>query len=145
VDDAATCLLMQEFYVNLWQKKLPKGEALRQAQLTVLRHSERVRAEAARLKLPLTRDLDPTEAAVPAADKAPAPVRRQSSPGVVGRVHPQRRRPLTGRLNIDHPGHGPRHHEQEATEGTAHTVATAHRAAQWAIPSEMTSGSSSRG
>src|SRR5262249_21921837 len=31
VDDAATALLMEELYVNLWQKKLPKLEALRQA------------------------------------------------------------------------------------------------------------------
>jgi hypothetical protein len=33
---------MEEFYTNLWQKKLPKLEALRQAQLTVLWHRERV-------------------------------------------------------------------------------------------------------
>ena len=36
VDDAATTVLMQEFYTNLWTKKMPKLEALRQAQLTVL-------------------------------------------------------------------------------------------------------------
>jgi CHAT domain-containing protein len=33
---------MEEFYQNLWQKKLPKLEVLRQAQLTVLHHPERV-------------------------------------------------------------------------------------------------------
>lgn len=33
VDDDATRFLMTEFYTNLWQKKLPKLEALRQAQL----------------------------------------------------------------------------------------------------------------
>ena len=33
---------MEEFYSNLWQKKLPRLEALRQAQLTVLNHPERV-------------------------------------------------------------------------------------------------------
>jgi CHAT domain-containing protein len=42
VDDAATLLLMEEFYANLWQKKLPKLEALRQAQLTVLRNPDQI-------------------------------------------------------------------------------------------------------
>jgi CHAT domain-containing protein len=42
VDDAATAVLMEEFYTNLWKKKLPRLEALRQAQLTVLREPERV-------------------------------------------------------------------------------------------------------
>jgi CHAT domain-containing protein len=37
VDDQATKALMVEFYTNLWQKKLGKLEALRQAQLTMLR------------------------------------------------------------------------------------------------------------
>jgi CHAT domain-containing protein len=37
VDDAATRALMDEFYRNLWEKKLPKIEALRQAQLKMLR------------------------------------------------------------------------------------------------------------
>jgi CHAT domain-containing protein len=37
VDDAATSLLMQAFYDNLWNKKLPKLEALRQAQLGLLK------------------------------------------------------------------------------------------------------------
>jgi CHAT domain-containing protein len=38
VDDRATQALMAEFYRNLWGKKLGKLEALRQAQLTVMRH-----------------------------------------------------------------------------------------------------------
>jgi CHAT domain-containing protein len=42
VNDAATSVLMEEFYNNLWRKKLPKLESLRQAQLTVLRHPELV-------------------------------------------------------------------------------------------------------
>ena len=42
VDDAATSVLMEEFYTNLWQKKLSRLEALRQAQLTLLNHPERV-------------------------------------------------------------------------------------------------------
>jgi CHAT domain-containing protein len=36
VDDQATRALMVEFYRNLWERKLPKVEALRQAQLTML-------------------------------------------------------------------------------------------------------------
>jgi CHAT domain-containing protein len=38
VHDAATSVLMEEFYTNLWHKKLSRLEALRQAQLTVLRN-----------------------------------------------------------------------------------------------------------
>lgn len=37
VPDAASRALMVEFYDNLWRKKLPRGEALRQAQLSMLR------------------------------------------------------------------------------------------------------------
>jgi CHAT domain-containing protein len=42
LEDAATSVLIEEFYTNLWQKKMPKLEALRQAQLTVLRNLDRV-------------------------------------------------------------------------------------------------------
>src|SRR5262249_6227819 len=42
VHDAATSVLMEEFYTNLWHKKLSRLEALRQAQLTVLRDPARV-------------------------------------------------------------------------------------------------------
>jgi CHAT domain-containing protein/tetratricopeptide (TPR) repeat protein len=42
VHDAATSVLMEEFYSNLWHKKLSRLEALRQAQLTVLRNPGRV-------------------------------------------------------------------------------------------------------
>jgi CHAT domain-containing protein len=38
VDDAATTHLMTEFYRNLWERGLPKSEALRQAQLAVMRN-----------------------------------------------------------------------------------------------------------
>jgi CHAT domain-containing protein len=73
VDDAATSLLMEDFYVNLWQKKLPKLEALRQAQLTVLKQPERVHQRrkelhAALVKLGLKRDIDVGE--VKRVDKA---------------------------------------------------------------------------
>jgi CHAT domain-containing protein len=37
VNDESTALLMAEFYRNLWERNLPKGEALRQAQLKMLR------------------------------------------------------------------------------------------------------------
>jgi len=37
VDDDATRVLMEQFYRNLWEKKMAKLEALRQAQLTVMR------------------------------------------------------------------------------------------------------------
>jgi tetratricopeptide (TPR) repeat protein len=42
VDDAATTVLMEEFYTNLWIKKMSKHEALRQAQITILNHPERI-------------------------------------------------------------------------------------------------------
>jgi tetratricopeptide (TPR) repeat protein/CHAT domain-containing protein len=38
VNDAATAVLMDEFYANLWQKKKSKLQALHEAQLTVLRN-----------------------------------------------------------------------------------------------------------
>jgi CHAT domain-containing protein len=40
VDDAATKSLMAAFYENLWEKKMPTLEALRQAQLTMLKEYE---------------------------------------------------------------------------------------------------------
>jgi CHAT domain-containing protein/Tfp pilus assembly protein PilF len=55
VSDAATSVLMEEFYANLWQKKLPRLEALRQAQLAVLRDPDRVRRRQNELRAELTR------------------------------------------------------------------------------------------
>jgi len=49
VDDTATTVLMEQFYINLWTKKMPKLEALRQAQLTVLNDPGLVRARRAEL------------------------------------------------------------------------------------------------
>jgi len=43
VDDVATALLMEEFYGNLWEKNLAPLQALRQAQLTLLNHPERIK------------------------------------------------------------------------------------------------------
>jgi CHAT domain-containing protein len=42
VDDEATAALMGLFYHNLWRKKMALPEALRQAQLTLYHHPERV-------------------------------------------------------------------------------------------------------
>jgi CHAT domain-containing protein/Tfp pilus assembly protein PilF len=43
VSDPATSLLMERFYANLWQKDLPPAQALRQAQLFVLKNPDSVR------------------------------------------------------------------------------------------------------
>jgi pyrroline-5-carboxylate reductase len=43
VEDSATSLLMEDFYKNLWERRLPKAEALRQAQLAVLNAPGRIR------------------------------------------------------------------------------------------------------
>jgi CHAT domain-containing protein len=50
VHDAATSVLMERFYHHLWQKKLPKAEALRQAQLEVMRHPEWVEQRAKEMR-----------------------------------------------------------------------------------------------
>jgi CHAT domain-containing protein len=57
VDDVATKTLMVAFYTNLWKKKLSKLDALRQAQLTMLREYD---PKAGRLRGPGTeRPVDP--------------------------------------------------------------------------------------
>ena len=50
LDDAATSILVEEFYTNLWKKKMSKLEALRQAQLTVLANPDRVQQRREELK-----------------------------------------------------------------------------------------------
>jgi CHAT domain-containing protein/tetratricopeptide (TPR) repeat protein len=50
VSDPATSVLMEEFYGNLLEKKLPKLEALRQAQISVLHNPQRVRDRERELK-----------------------------------------------------------------------------------------------
>jgi CHAT domain-containing protein len=50
VDDAATSVLMERFYFHLWQKKLSKLEALRQAQFDVLHHPEWVEEKAKKMR-----------------------------------------------------------------------------------------------
>jgi CHAT domain-containing protein len=68
VDDAATSVLMEEFYANLWQRKLSKLEALCQAQLTVLGHPERVEARRKQLGDELAKRGLKTEASRPLPD-----------------------------------------------------------------------------
>jgi CHAT domain-containing protein len=51
ISDPATSVLMEEFYANLWGKeRLAPLEALRRAQLAVLRHPERVERRARELR-----------------------------------------------------------------------------------------------
>jgi CHAT domain-containing protein len=50
VNDAATSVLMEEFYRNLWIKGMRKLEALQRAQLTVLRHPDLVAKRARELR-----------------------------------------------------------------------------------------------
>jgi CHAT domain-containing protein len=44
VSDAATSVLMEQMYANLWSRKMSRLEALRQAQITVLRNPALVEA-----------------------------------------------------------------------------------------------------
>jgi CHAT domain-containing protein len=55
VSDPATSVLMEEFYTNLWQKRMTRLEALRQAQLTVLRDPGRVEARDKELRQELAK------------------------------------------------------------------------------------------
>jgi CHAT domain-containing protein len=71
VEDAAASLLMSEFYSNLWVKKLPKLEALRQAQVAVLRSPDRVASQEKRLCGELaSRGLGATSEPLPAGGKS---------------------------------------------------------------------------
>src|SRR5262249_40088888 len=55
VSDAATSVLMEEFYANLWTRKMSRLEALRQAQLTLLRNPHLVAKRRAELRVELVR------------------------------------------------------------------------------------------
>jgi CHAT domain-containing protein len=50
VSDSATSVLMEQFYQQLWDKKQSPLQALRQAQLFVLKHPQSVRQRAAELR-----------------------------------------------------------------------------------------------
>jgi CHAT domain-containing protein len=51
VDDRATCMLMERFYQNLWERRLTKLQALREAQLWMLNEGANSNAGARGLKL----------------------------------------------------------------------------------------------
>jgi CHAT domain-containing protein len=56
VSDPATSVLMEQFYKNLWSEKpLSRLEALRRAQLFVLKHPEAVKERARELRTLITR------------------------------------------------------------------------------------------
>ena len=55
VEDASTSLLMETFYANLWQKKLPRAEALRQARLSLIRDPKQIADRARSLTVELAR------------------------------------------------------------------------------------------
>src|SRR5262249_55601030 len=107
VNDAATSVLMEEFYTNLWVKKLPKLQALRQAQLTVLRNPDLVLKRGRELGKLLVqwgatkqerpgrgrRGINREAADLPDGGRVRDHKRK---PGrLVGRLRPLRRRPLT--------------------------------------------------
>jgi CHAT domain-containing protein len=71
VDDAATTVLMEQFYTNLWSKKMPKLEALRQAQLTVLNNPGLVTAR--RAELAKQRGIDEKPDKLPNGGTVPPP------------------------------------------------------------------------
>ncbi len=61
VNDAATSVLMEQFYANLWQRGLPPLEALRQAQLFVLKNRNEVVRQGGQLKADLLQRGVPAE------------------------------------------------------------------------------------
>ncbi|MFI5460994.1 MAG: tetratricopeptide repeat protein [Isosphaerales bacterium] len=71
VNDAATTVLMEQFYTNLWSKKMPKLEALRQAQLTVLNDPGLVRARG--VELAKQRGIDPNAVKLPDGGRVAPP------------------------------------------------------------------------
>jgi CHAT domain-containing protein/tetratricopeptide (TPR) repeat protein len=76
VPDRPTAALMALFYQNLWEKDLPPIEALRQAQLTIYRHPERIAELAAGFRGKFV-EVTGNEAAVPV------------QPGADGKAHPR--------------------------------------------------------
>ena len=91
VDDAATTVLMEQFYTNLWDKKLPKLEALRQAQLD---RAERPGAGASASGGAGEAARDRREAGEAAGGRAVAPTdarARAERSLALGRLRPERR------------------------------------------------------
>jgi CHAT domain-containing protein len=77
IRDADTAVLMDEFYKNLWMRRLPKVEALRQAQLAVLNDPELM---GTRRPQPAQRGIGETPAKLPEGGRvAPTNPRRARS------------------------------------------------------------------
>jgi CHAT domain-containing protein/tetratricopeptide (TPR) repeat protein len=88
VDDEATAALMQLFYRNLWQKKQPPLEALRQAQLALYHHPEQLAGLARGERTAFERVELPRKAGHPAAAQGQhAPVRQWAAFTLSGRGH----------------------------------------------------------
>jgi CHAT domain-containing protein/Flp pilus assembly protein TadD len=69
VDDRATQILMERFYANLWQKGMSKVDALREAQLWMLRHPKEleemgVTSAATRGLMQKTQQVDPAKKSI---------------------------------------------------------------------------------
>jgi CHAT domain-containing protein/tetratricopeptide (TPR) repeat protein len=73
VDDEATAALMAKFYHGLWVAKRPPIEALREAQLTVYRHPQRIAALARERGPAFTKAVQLPAAAAPPGEPAAAP------------------------------------------------------------------------
>ena len=71
VNDGATSVLMEEFYTNIWQRKLGPPEALRLAQIAVRDHPKRVLKRWGELTAKSPRGLGETPAKLPSGDGAP--------------------------------------------------------------------------
>jgi len=74
VDDRATQILMEQFYENLWQKKMSRIDALREAQLWLLRHPKEleemgVSGAATRGLIRRTKQVDPRQKSVGIVDR----------------------------------------------------------------------------
>lgn len=87
VDDAATSILMEEFYTNLWQKSLSRGEALSEAQRAILTNSELLKKRRQDLSTTLAQRgkrglASPTPKPVPVSSETPnKPARQLVHPG----------------------------------------------------------------
>jgi CHAT domain-containing protein len=68
VPDRSTAALMALFYQNLWQKELPPVEALRQAQLEIYRHPDKIPELAKGFRVPFQEVPGGEELLKPGAD-----------------------------------------------------------------------------
>ncbi len=97
VDDAATTVLMEQLYTNLWVKKMPKLEALRQAQLAVLNDPEWVTKR--RAELAKERGIADTPVKLPEAGRVATP-----NPRDARAIHPSGPRSSSVEMGADRLG-----------------------------------------